>query len=422
MKNPPVTHHSITPPDWAVTAQTSRLMAVFQSAGYALRFIGGCVRDALLDERPHDLDLATDALPDRVMALVDEADGMKAIPTGIDHGTVTVLVDDERYEITTLRQDIDTDGRHAVVAFGTDWQADAQRRDFTINALNMTADGVIEDWTGGFADLKAHRVRFIGTAATRIQEDYLRMLRFFRFHIRFGGDAPDPDAMAGCRQFADQVTQLSGERIQDEISRLIVIPQAERALVLMDQVGLLRAAMTVDVSPDYLAKAVAFDRYPRANGLLGCRLLLPDDQAQLNQVADRLKISNAGRRRLISTAGVAHVDWSRMTVKRLRLLAFREGREAAQDFLWLAVTRGFIDADQFTAFHDDLAAWEPPALPVDGHDVMARGIGAGPMVKQALSHLEEWWFDQDCQADQAALLAELDRWQSVQETHANSNL
>lgn len=383
------------------------MIAVLEAAGHTVRFVGGCVRDAILGITPHDLDLATDAKPDDVLRLLKAADGIKAIPTGIDHGTITAIVDDARFEITTLRQDVATDGRHAVVSFGTDWQADAERRDFTINALFMSADGAIEDYTDGLSDLAARRVRFIGDAATRIREDHLRMLRFFRFHARFADGAPDAEALAACEAHRDLVAALSGERLQDEMLRLMVTDRAASALEQMQAIGLLTRILTVPANTERFADVEKHPAYHRQDAVLGLRLLLPDDAAQIDQVADRLKLSNQDRRRLQLTAKAP--DWA-FTTPNIRLFGYREGKQAAVDTLWLAYEKLSADAlaDHLVVLND----WEMPRLPVDGHAVMAAGVEPGPGIKQALAALEEWWFAHDCTPDQDALLAYLQEWLS----------
>ena len=406
-------HQSITPPGWAASAASQRVLTVLAQAGFEARFVGGCVRDALLGQVPHDLDVATDARPEVVLALFRGTDGVKAIPTGLEHGTITVIIGDTRFEITTLRQDVATDGRHAVVAFGTDWLADAQRRDFTINALNMTGAGVIEDWTGGLEDLAAKRVRFIGDAEARIREDHLRMLRFFRFDARFGGERPDETAIEACRTLADLVAHLSGERLQDELCRLLPTARAGQALAAMQDVGLLSQTLTVPADVERFTTVSRHGDFDAEDAVLGLRLLLPDEAAPINQVADRLKLSNADRRRLVGSVEKP----SPLTDTTIRLLAYREGRARAEDSLWLAYGDGRLSAAYLSEHLARLRAWDIPKLPVDGHAVIAHGVPPGPMVKQALAALEDWWFEHDTTPDRTALLAYLTQWLAVQEKH-----
>ncbi|MEL6700687.1 MAG: CCA tRNA nucleotidyltransferase, partial [Pseudomonadota bacterium] len=206
--------------DWVTDAPARALFSGFADAGYEALFVGGCVRNALLSAPVSDLDVTTNAHPDQVMTLADQQ-GWRAIPTGIDHGTVTIIVDGTVYEVTTYRRDTDTDGRHATVAFSQDYAEDAQRRDFTMNALYAQPDGGVRDPVGGLADLAARRVRFIGQAEDRIQEDYLRILRFFRFHAWYGADAIDADGLAACAAHTDGIARLSKERITAEMAKLL---------------------------------------------------------------------------------------------------------------------------------------------------------------------------------------------------------
>ena len=232
----------IIPPDWMTAAPTRALLAALGAGGAPVRFVGGCVRDAILGLRPADIDIATPESPDQVIRRLEKAK-LKAVPTGLEHGTVTAVVPPATFQVTTLRRDVATDGRHATVAFGTDWAEDAARRDFTINALYADAEGRLYDFTDGRADLAAGLVRFIGDPAQRVAEDYLRVLRFFRFHARFGNGAPDAAAIAACSAAADRLDRLSGERVRDELLKILILPNAADALALMQQSGVLTAIL-----------------------------------------------------------------------------------------------------------------------------------------------------------------------------------
>lgn len=232
----------IMPADWMSAAPTRTLMAALSSGGISARFVGGCVRDAILGLKPADIDIATPEEPQTVIHRLQAAK-LKAVPTGIDHGTVTAVVPPSVFQITTLRRDVSTDGRHAVVSFGTDWAEDARRRDFTINALYADADGQLYDFVGGRADLAAGIVRFIGTPAERVAEDYLRVLRFFRFHARFARGAPDTASLAACSAAAGRLDRLSGERIRDELLKILALPNVAEALALMQESGILASLL-----------------------------------------------------------------------------------------------------------------------------------------------------------------------------------
>src|SRR5215831_17489485 len=224
--------------DWLREGELARILALLDCDGEEARVVGGAVRNALLREPLGDIDVATTALPQEVMRRV-EAAGFKAVPTGLEHGTITVVAAGQPFEVTTLREDVETDGRHAKVAFGRDWRRDAERRDFTINALSAARDGTVYDYVGGLADIAARRVRFIGDAATRIAEDYLRILRFFRFHAAYGEGAPDPAGVAACIAGREGLEQLSRERVRMEVIKLLGARHPVPALAVMTEAGLL---------------------------------------------------------------------------------------------------------------------------------------------------------------------------------------
>ena len=222
--------------------ETRRIIDLFGSAGVEMRFVGGCVRDSLFGREIGDIDIATAARPEAVQEMLHNA-GIKSVPTGIEHGTLTAIVDGQAFEITTYRRDVETDGRHAVVSFGTDWQEDAARRDFTINALSITPDGTLCDPLGGAADLKAGRIRFVGEARRRVREDILRILRWFRFYAHFGKHPPDAEALEACRGFAFRIPDLSGERVRHELLRLLEAADPLPSLRLMQETGVIDAVL-----------------------------------------------------------------------------------------------------------------------------------------------------------------------------------
>ena len=288
-------------PDFLADPALARVLAALPGA----RLVGGCVRDALAgllvhDIDPHDIDLASPLPPEAAMAALRAA-GLRAVPTGIAHGTVTAVADGRGFEVTTLRRDVATDGRHAVVAFTDDWRVDAARRDFTINAMSMTAIGMVHDYFGGIADLRAGRVRFVGDPATRIAEDRLRMLRFFRFHARFGIGPPDPAALAAIADAAPGLARLSPERVWSELKRILAAPAAAPTVALMAQAGVLAAALPEGADPARLAALEA--RGAPADPLLRLAALLPaPPDADAAALAARLRLSTAGRD--LAAAGV----------------------------------------------------------------------------------------------------------------------
>ena len=346
------------------------------------RFVGGAVRDTLLGLPVSDVDIATRHDPDRVMATLRSA-GIKPIPTGIAHGTITAITEDGPVEVTTLRRDVSTDGRHAQVAFTDDWREDAARRDFTMNALYADPQtGEIFDYFGGLDDLKAGRVRFIGDPLGRIAEDHLRILRFFRFMARFG-DTPDKAGLEACVARANDLMALSRERIADEFLKLLVARDAVRVLRLMVSRGVL-----LPVLPEVTEEGIdRLERLTLREAALGFdpdpirRLIAvgPSTAAKADGVAARLKLSNAHRKRIAAAIGDAS--------EAPRPLAFRIGKHAAIDRLLLA---DLEDADAVARI-TEIRDWDVPTLPVSGGEIVARGIQAGPDVAKLLGRVRDQW-------------------------------
>lgn len=345
------------------------------------RFVGGAVRDTLLSLPVQDLDLATSLTPYEVMRRLGAA-GIKTVPTGIAHGTVTAVSEGQVAEITSLRSDVETDGRRATVAFTDDWKADAERRDFTINALYYDpANGEISDWFGGRDDLAGRRVRFIGAPLQRIAEDHLRILRFFRFHARFGAGAPDAAGLAACAERANDLMALSRERIADELLKLLALPDPALTVRAMLAHGIL-----TPVLPEIGAEALPrLDRLVAAEAAAGVapdgvrRLsaLLPPDPLAAEKVAARLKLSNKARARLASAAELG-------LGPNPRALAYRVGPEGAADRLLLAG-----EAEEARA----LAGWSVPRLPIGGGELIKRGLAPGPIVARTLKEIDRRWVD-----------------------------
>jgi len=360
----------------------------------AARIVGGAVRDALLGRDVADIDLATPDPPDRTMEALRAA-GLKAVPTGLAHGTVTAVADHRGFEITTLRRDLETDGRHAVVAFTDDWREDAARRDFTINAMSLAPDGEVFDYFGGLADLHAGRVRFVGAAATRIAEDYLRILRFFRFHARYGTGAPDPAAVAAIADAVPGLARLSAERVWSELKRILAAPDPRAAVALMAQLNVLPAVLPEGFSLPRLDALIA--RAAPADPLLRLAALLDGDASTL---AERLRLSGAEHDRLIALReGPAPQDGDDDDALR-RLLADTPP-ETLIGRAWLAGTG--------PALRERLAALPVPVFPLRGRDLAAAGIQAGPAMGDLLARVRRWWLDGGCRADAAACQAELRR-------------
>jgi poly(A) polymerase len=392
---------------WLRSSASRKVLRALEAGGRPARFVGGCVRDGLLGQAlPRaDLDIATPERPEAVMRLLKVA-GLKAIPTGLAHGTMTAVVGERRFEITTLRRDIATDGRHAEVAFTDDFEADAARRDFTINAMSCDREGRLFDYFGGRADLRAGRVRFVGNPEKRIAEDYLRILRFFRFFAHYGRPPADPEALEACRSAAPEIARLSGERIQTEMLRLLQAEVPLRALQLMAETGVLKEVIPGPVTLDRLARLLAVA--PDADPLLRLGALLrppPAASPLARSVAERWRLSNRDAARLEAMTQAALPALDAAGAARRRLL-HRLGRELYFDLIRLtAAEDGEKAAPALAAALAEAAAWRPRKLPLTGDDLLAEGLSPGPRLGKILAAVETWWLEQDFAPDHAACLA-----------------
>jgi poly(A) polymerase len=409
----------LDPQPWMTAPETVAVMTALSAAGGEARFVGGCVRDALLGHKVRDVDIATHEPPERVLNLLARA-GIKAITTGIKHGTVTAVVGARHFEITTLRRDVETYGRHAKVEYTDDWQADAARRDFTMNALFCGADGTIYDPFGGLADLRAQRVRFVGDPEARIREDVLRLLRFFRFHAHYGKPPPDAAALAACRSLAPLLPTLSGERICAETLKLLSAPQPADVIDLMDETGVLAHFLPEATRNDRLRALVAIegsaprDLVPRTDPLRRLAALLDGSEASALAVATRLRFSNTERDRLIGLAGDPEPSPALAAPARRRLI-YRLGPARYRDralIAWAGVDgAGAAMNPRVTAAWTDVlrsgAEWPAPRFPLKGRDAVKLGVPPGPAVGRLMATLEDWWIAGDFQADREACLAEL---------------
>ncbi|HFD16284.1 MAG TPA: CCA tRNA nucleotidyltransferase, partial [Rhodospirillales bacterium] len=395
---------------WLAAPETRRVLAALAATGKESRFVGGCVRDTLRDpERDtDDLDIATAARPEEVMASLRDA-GIKVVPTGLRHGTVTAIPGDRHYEITTLRRDVECFGRHAAVEFTEDFEADAARRDFTINAMSCDAEGRLYDYFGGREDLAAGRVRFVGDPRGRIREDYLRILRFFRFFARFGRPPADGAALEACAAEAAGLDRLSGERIREELLRLLAAPGVLAALDLMAETGVLARILPVPVHRDRLARLL--ELAPEADPLLRLAALLRGPEADASRVltiAHRLRLSRRETERLLRLTTAPLPDPGAPEARH-KAAIYRLGGRTYADLLRLAAAEGAMDRSRLEALLALTAAWTPPVFPLAGRDVLARGVPAGPEVGRLLRALEDWWLEGGLAADREALLAELER-------------
>ena len=365
--------------EWLRRPALVRLTAALGAGEGLVRFVGGAVRDSLLGLPASDLDLATTLLPAETSRRVRAA-GFKAVPTGIAHGTVTAVLPDGPVEVTTLRRDLSSDGRRATVAFTDDWREDAARRDFTINALSADPlGGLVHDYFGGVDDLRAGIVRFIGDPAARIAEDHLRILRFFRFHARFGRNAPDPAGLAACALRANDLMALSRERIAQELLKLLAVADPVPTVALMVAHGIL-APVLPEIEAEgvqNLQRLVERERPHGGDPLRRLAALLPADPTIADLVGARLKLSNAQRKRLKSAAEPGEAGPA-------RALAHAIGVEQARDRLLL---RSGEPTEGLAA----LEGWTPPRLPIGGGELVGMGLSAGPVVAATLQAIERQW-------------------------------
>jgi poly(A) polymerase len=398
---------------WLTHPATRAVIAALETAGGegCARFVGGCVRNALLRQPVSDIDIATTLMPDAVIKALADA-GLKSVPTGIDHGTVTAIAQSKPFEITTLRRDVETDGRRAVVAFTTDWAEDAQRRDFRLNALYADPAGQLYDPTeGGLADIHAGRIVFVGDAETRIREDALRILRFFRFNAWYGHGEPDAAGLAACAELRELIRNLSAERASAELLKLLAAEDPRGVVRLMAQSGVLAVVLPEARGLERFEKLVGIETEMlfTEDALLRLAALLPDDPAVAAALAERLRLSNTQRDRLVAalTPEPRLVSW--MSPKETRRLVYRLGAEALCDrvtLAWAASDRPAATT-QWRALLPTARSWTPPRFPLTGDEVMAAGVAKGPLVGAVMREVEAWWVESDFPDDKLALIERL---------------
>lgn len=375
-----------------------------------LRFVGGCVRNALLDAEVADIDMATVLVPEEVVRRL-EAAGLKAVPTGIDHGTITAISNGKPYEITTLRKDVETHGRHATIAYSTDWGEDAARRDFTMNALYADRSGEVFDPLGGLDDLKAGRVCFIGDAKARIEEDFLRILRFFRIHAWYGQGDLDGEGLKACAESVDGLSSLSVERVRDEILKLLCAPDPLPVMRQMAATGILGIVMPERLNMDRLQKLAYTDTIslfePDATLRLGA--LVEGDPEEADALGKRLRLSNAETARLRAMKTETYRIFSYMSVREMRQCLYRIGTRAFQDRLRISWAEDPKEnnAVGWRALMAMAATWERPSFPLGGDNVKAAGVPAGPEIGRILGEVEDWWIDSDFIDDEFSLIERL---------------
>jgi len=400
-------------PPWMTWPETKAVIAALEAKGRpgCARFVGGCVRNTLMNKPVDDIDIATTLTPDQVIEALGEA-GLKAIPTGVDHGTVTAVSGKIPFEITTLRRDVSTDGRRAVVAFTHAWEEDAQRRDFRFNALYVDGEGRLYDPTGhGVQDAKDGKVVFVGEPMTRIREDYLRILRFFRFQAWYGKGEPDQKALAACKALKGLVSGRAAERTQKEILKLLAAEDPRPALRLMAATGVLAAILPFVKSLARLDGLVAIETEQLFENDVELRLaaLIPDDAVLARELSERLRLSNALKDRLIEAVGTSPRIVSWMSPREARRAVYALGLRTFTDrvkLAWAGSTR-LATTSQWRALLALAENWDPPSFPMTGEEVMRAGVPKGPLVGEVMREVEIWWIDQDFIEDKLSVIERL---------------
>ena len=389
------------------------VMEALEAAGGpgCARFVGGAVRNTLLGAPVGDVDIAGTLTPDQATKALESA-GIKVAPTGVDHGTVTAIVSGEPFEVTTLRRDVETDGRRAVVAFTQDWAEDAQRRDFTMNAVYADRLGNLTDPTGtGVADAKAGRLVFVGDPATRIAEDSLRILRYFRFLAWYGKGEPDAAALAACEAGRELMGNLAAERVAKELLKLLGAYDPRPAMALMAKTGVLGRLLpsVTDLNSFNQLVEIETEQLFICDPLLRLAILLPDNEVGAGKAAEALRLSNEQRDRLVAAMGKTPRITSWMSPRESRRAVYKIGVQAFSDRIKLAWAHSERSAatHQWRGLLALAESWTPPPFPLTGEDVLKSGVPKGPMVGQVLREVEDWWIDHDFIDDKFSAIEKL---------------
>ncbi|MBZ9732976.1 CCA tRNA nucleotidyltransferase [Mesorhizobium sp. CA18] len=402
--------------DWLADKHLQKLLAALKQGGEEARVAGGAVRNALIGQPVADIDIAATTVPEETVRRA-EAAGFKTVPTGIEHGTITVIAGGTPYEVTTLRADVETDGRRAKVIFGRDWKADAERRDFTINALYAEADGTVVDLVGGVADIGGRRLRFIGDAEARIREDYLRILRFFRFFAWYGDGRPDAEGLKACARLKDGLARLSAERVWSELKKLLSAPDPSRALLWMRQAGVLTAVLPESekwgIDAIHGLVKTGKDLGWAADPVLRLEAIVPPDAVRMKTLGERLRLSNdeAGRLRhwALTIAPDAKATETELAKKlyygdrngyidRIRLALAAARTRAVED------NQAMMEAGGFSRLLNFTLRWEKPVFPIKGADLTALGASPGPKLGATLKNLEKEWVESGFTLERGALV------------------
>ncbi|MBE7635529.1 CCA tRNA nucleotidyltransferase [Sneathiella sp. P13V-1] len=390
---------SLGQPEWLDYPESKKLFSAISLAGGSGRFVGGCVRDAFFDKVSDDLDICTDLEPHQTMKVLEEA-GFRVIPTGIDHGTVTALMNDRKFEVTTLRHDVETHGRHATVAYTTSFEEDAARRDFTFNALSVDENGKLFDYFDGLSDLREGRVRFIGNASERIEEDRLRVLRFFRFYARYGEGDVDEDAFLACAKAKDKLGSLSIERVTREIKLLFSTLAPMDAVRVMDLTGVQNAILPGASSLEKL-KAIS---EVTSDPIVRLVAYFERDLGWAKNLSNHLRLPLSEHNRVIG--GCTPVVFGQTDDKELKSLIYTFGPAIIEDQCVLAILEDG-NHSLLNSRVELVRTWEVPELPVKGRDILLAGVRAGPLVGKILKELEKSWIESEFKLSKEALLSQL---------------
>ncbi|MGI9364738.1 MAG: CCA tRNA nucleotidyltransferase [Rhizobiaceae bacterium] len=403
--------------DWLKKPSLQALLALLNEGdenvghGIQARIAGGAVRNALLDQPISDVDIATSLVPRDVILRLQRG-GHKAVPTGIEHGTITAVVDGDAYEVTTLRQDVETDGRHARVLYGTDWTADARRRDLTINALYLNSDGTVFDPLGGMQDVLSQNVRFIDDAETRIREDYLRILRFFRFFAWYGSFRPDAEGLKACARLKDGLESLSAERVWHELVKLLAAPDPGRAILWMRQTGVLTKVLPesekwgIDALQGLIIAEGKHGWSP--DPLLRLMSIIPPMPDRISELVSRLKLPNSVAKRLNAWCNSQLPD-ARLKKQDFYRWLYWQKEIGVSDRLKLEIARDGQDSKKHQRQLRWLARWDRPKFPVRGQDLIDKGRAPGPDISTELTELEEHWVESDFQLSREDLLSRIEK-------------
>jgi poly(A) polymerase len=403
------TDHQIHDTWWLSHDGITQIFKAVEAAGGEIRFVGGCVRDSIIGRDTTDIDCATTMKPEQVIDTLRPT-GVKVIPTGIDHGTVTAVLDDgKQVEITTLRRDVKTHGRYADVAYTDDWKTDAARRDFTINAMSCDLSGQVYDPYGGISDIKHGNIIFIGDPMTRIQEDYLRILRFFRFFARFGQGKINADGLQAAMQLAPQMAKLSGERIRDELLKILIAPRAVDAITVIFEHGILEPVLPYLSNMSRFKNMVRVERLTRlaAHSIRRLAAICGDGPEAIEHTATRLRLSNDQTdclRAMKEYPGQG--DWPHITAENIKQLIYQHDKQTIINRYCFQLAENGADQPDPDVMNV-LMDWTPPEFPLTGHDVMEMGIPAGPKIGRLMDEVEQWWIDQDFNPDRKVCLEKL---------------